>query len=135
MDYLEAGVGQQQGIGIGQADVLGGQDAQAACDEKRVLTAVQHACKPIDGRIRVGTAHGLDECGDDVVVHLTALVVDGDVLLQAFRNRLIVNDNGLVRQMGVHYYLQYVQQFPGISAAVPEKGFGLIDLDVALPQE
>ena len=37
--------------------------------------------------------------------------------------------------MGVHHYLQYVQQFPGISAAVPEKRFGLIDLDVALPQE
>ena len=50
---LEAGVGQQQSVGIGQADVLGRQDAQAPGDEKRVLATGEHAGQPIDRRIRV----------------------------------------------------------------------------------
>ena len=39
VDDVKCRVGQQQGVGVGQADVLGREDAQAAGDELRVLAA------------------------------------------------------------------------------------------------
>ena len=41
---VETGVGQQQGVGIGQADVFRGQDHQPAGDEARLFA--RPACGP-----------------------------------------------------------------------------------------
>ena len=46
------GVGHHQGQGIGQADVLAGQDDQAPGDEPGVLAALEHAGQPVQRRRR-----------------------------------------------------------------------------------
>ena len=95
VDDVKRGVGQQQGIGVGQADVLGCKDAQPPGDELGVLAASDEPCQPIDGRIGVAAAYALDEGRDDIVVHLAALVKRERVLLQAVGDDIVVDDHGL----------------------------------------
>ena len=48
--HVEGGVGQQQGVGIGQSDVLSSRDDQTAGDELRVFPTLDHPCHPIRSR-------------------------------------------------------------------------------------
>ena len=105
---VEAGVGKQQRVGVGQSDVFGGGDDEAAGYEGRVLTAFYHACQPVDGAIRVAAANGFDEGGDDVVVHLAVLIVGKRVLLQAFGHH-VVGDEDRVCGFGVYHQLEDVE--------------------------
>ena len=135
VDDAEGRVRQQQGVGIRQADILGGEDAEPPGDEEGILAAVQHARHPVNRRIGIGPAHALDKGGNDVVMHLAALVIDGHILLQALRDRAVVNDDGIaLAQLGIDHDLQDIQQFAGISAAVAEERLRLPDLDLALLQ-
>ena len=134
-DHLEAGVRQQERVRIRQAHVLGGRQAQPAGDEEGILAAFDHPGQVVDGRVRVRPADALDEGRDDVVVHLPVLVVDGHVLLDALRDRLVVDDDGGAVREGVHHDLQDVQQLAGVAAAVAHQGLGLHDLDVLVLQE
>ncbi len=74
--------GQQQGQGIGLADVLHRHAHQPPGDEQWVLPAVEHAGQPVEGGVRIGAAHRLMQGGDQVVVLLAVLVVGGAALLQ-----------------------------------------------------
>ena len=65
-----------QGLGIGEADVLDGEAHQAAGDVARVLAARQHARQPIERRVGVGAPERLVQGGNQVVVALLALVVE-----------------------------------------------------------
>ena len=60
---------------VGVAHVLGGADHDAPRDELRVLAGIDHAREPVERGVGVAPAHGLDERGDDVVVHVAVLVV------------------------------------------------------------
>ena len=53
---------------VGLADVLAGQDDQAADDEAGVLPGLEHAGEPVEAGVGVGAADALDEGGDHVVV-------------------------------------------------------------------
>ena len=90
---IEGGVGEQKGIGICQADVLGSADDKSAGDELRVFPTLDHTCKPVEGGIGIGTPNALDEGGDDVVVHLALLVVGQGILLEALDNEGVGDDN------------------------------------------
>ena len=70
-----ASYGDRERLRVGQADVFGGQDDDAAGDKHRVLAGLKHACEPVNGGVGVGAADGLDEGGDGVEVGVAALVV------------------------------------------------------------
>ena len=82
MDGLLGGHGYRQGHRVRHADVLRGQDDDAARDEHRVLAGLQHPGEPVDARIGVRASHGLDEGGDGVVVLVARLVVQKGALLE-----------------------------------------------------
>ena len=70
-------------------------DEHTASDILGVLSPIDHTGKPIQRRIGIGTAHGLDEGGYDVVVHILVLVIrQCAVRRSAFHLRL--RDNGRV---------------------------------------
>ena len=58
---------------IGQADVLGREDHEAAGDVARVLTGFEHPREPVEPGVGIGAADALDERGDDVVVLVVAV--------------------------------------------------------------
>ena len=68
LDGLGGGDGHQQRLRVGLADVLAGQDDQAAGDEPGVLAGLEHAGQPVEAGVGVGAPDALDERGDDVVV-------------------------------------------------------------------
>ena len=62
--------------GIGQADVLAGQNGHAPEQEGGILAGIDHLGAPVEGCVRVGAAQGLDERGDGVVVDIALFVVE-----------------------------------------------------------
>ena len=116
--HLKAGVGQQQGVGIGQTHVFRGTQAQAAGNEEGILTSVNHPGQVIDGRVGIGPADALDKGRNDIVVHLAILVIDGHVFLDGGRYRLVINDDGLLAGLGVNHQLQHIEELAGVTAAV-----------------
>ena len=64
-----------EGVRIGEADVLGGEDHHAAGDEARILAGLEHRGEVVDRRIGIGAAHRLDEGGGEVVVLVAGPVV------------------------------------------------------------
>ena len=56
VEGIESGIGQQQGIRIGESDIFGGKYHEPAGYERRVLPAGHHARQPVDGGIGIGAA-------------------------------------------------------------------------------
>ena len=85
----------------------------------------------IDGAVRVAAADAFDEGGDDVVVLFAVLVVEGDVLLQAVDDRLVVDHDlrRIVREGGDHDF-QHVEQPARIAAAETEDRFLFLEGDI-----
>lgn len=61
MDDLGRGGGLHHRLRIGQANVLGREDAQAPGDEQRVGAALDQASQPVERRIGVRVPQALDE--------------------------------------------------------------------------
>src|SRR3546814_13845738 len=59
---------------IGQTDVLDRHARDAPCEIRRIDAAVEHACKPVQRRIRIAAAHGFMQ-RRDLVVEILALLV------------------------------------------------------------
>ena len=72
---LECCLGHQQRLRIGVANVFRRVDEHAPRNVFRVFPAVDHAGKPVQRRIGIGTAHGFDKRGYDVVMHILVLIV------------------------------------------------------------
>ena len=90
---IEGRVGQEQGVGVGQANVFRGRNHEAARNELRVLAALDHACQPVESRVGVAAADALDEGRNDVVVHFALFVVGEGILLELERNGFVVDDH------------------------------------------
>ena len=75
VDGLLGGDGEGEGAGVGEADVFGGADDEAAGGEHGVFAGFEQAGEPIDGGVGVGAADGFDHGGDDVVVGVAGFVV------------------------------------------------------------
>ena len=133
--HLKTGIGQQQGIGIGQSHVFGCAQAKATGNEKRVFATVNHPGQVVDGRIGIASPDALDKGRYDVIVHLTVLVIDGHVFLDGRGDRLVVNHNRGLTGLGIHHQLQYVEQFAGIASAVTHEGVGLLQFYLPLLQQ
>ena len=72
---LQCGRSDHQGLRIGVAHILRGADDDSPGNEARVLAGFQHACQPVDGRVRVAAAHALNEGAGQVVVRVAGRVV------------------------------------------------------------
>src|SRR5258706_4493218 len=75
-DDVEGGGGDDDGVGVGVADVFAGEDGDAAGDEARVLAGFEHARDPIDGGVRVAAAPGFDERAGGALVLVAYAVAD-----------------------------------------------------------
>ena len=69
-------IGHYERYRVGHADILTGQDDQAAGDEPGVLAGIQHPGQPVEAGVNVGAADALDEGADDVEM-LVAAVAQG----------------------------------------------------------
>ena len=85
-DCFEAGIGKEKGVGVGETDVFRCAEAKSAGYEQGVFSSVQHPGKIIDGGIGIRSANAFYKGGNDIIVHLAILIVNGDVLLQAISN-------------------------------------------------
>ena len=74
---LRGGRGLHDRLRVGQADVLGSEDAQPSRDEDRVCTAFDHPRQPVQGGAGIRVSHRLDQGGDQVVV-VFALSIIGE---------------------------------------------------------
>ncbi len=103
---------------VGQADILPGQDDQAAQDEARVFPGVQHFRQPVQGGVRVGAAHRFDEGADRVVMGIPILVVQHRPALDRFLGHLHGDMDHAVRIRGGGFHRQFegVQGIAGIPA-------------------
>ena len=127
---IETGVGQQQGVGVGQAYIFRGRDNQPPGDEGGIFSSLDHACQPVDGRVGVAASYRFDESRYDVVVHLAVLVVGGRVLLQPFGYDGVVDDYCFVLAHGLRDEVDDVEQFAGIASRVSEEGVGLAHIEI-----
>ena len=118
LDGVGGGRRHHQAHRVGLADVLAGQDDQAAGDEAGVLTGLEHAGQVVQGGLGVGPPDALDEGRDHVVVLVAAVAVQ----LGAERGLGVVEgDGGLggVRVAGPgerHRHLQAGQRVPPVAA-------------------
>ncbi len=92
-----------QRLGVGVADVLGGEDHHAPDDEARVLAGLEHHREVVQRGVRVRPAGGLDPGRDRVVVAVALLVVRQRAALERVlgaleRDRLAVG-RGLAREL------------------------------------
>ena len=130
---IKRGVGQQQGVGIGQTDVLGRADHETARDELGVFAAGNHACQPIDGGIGITAADAFDEGRNNVVVHLPFLVIGHGILLQTLSDAGIVDDDAPLGR-GIREQIDDIQQFTCIAARKTQQGIGFAHLKFAFAQ-
>lgn len=89
-----------------------------------VFATFYHACHPIERCVRVAASYAFDECGDDVVVHLSLLVVCQRVLLYALSHKGI-RDFYRVGRGRFYYELQDVEEFSGVTAGIAQQCSGL----------
>ena len=114
---------------VRQPDVLARQNHQAAQDEPRVFPGVKHLRQPVEGGIRVGAAHGLDEGADRVVVGVAVLVVEHRPPLDGFLRHLQgdLDHAVFVGRGGFDGQFQGVERVAGISSGDADQvlhGFG-----------
>ena len=100
---FERGRRHQQCLRIGIAHVLRRVDEHSARDVFGVLSPIDHAGKPIQRRVGIRAAHGLDERGYDVVMHILVLVVRQCAMRRsAFHLRLRDDGRVLARAWLLH---------------------------------
>src|SRR5205823_2047885 len=118
LNGLRSGDGNQQRPRVGVAYVLRGEHDHPPRDEPRVLPALQHRREVVDGRVRVGAAHRLDEGRDEVVVRIAGLVVDERPLASGVLDVLL--EHGLVLGAGgLNCELEDVQRVACVAARPP----------------
>ena len=128
-------VGDEQRVGIGQTNVLGGRNDETAGNELWVLAAFYQTGQPIEGRLRVAAADAFDEGRDDVVVHLAAFVVGHGRHLQLVGDACVVYYYWCISRGCRHYEVEDAEEFAGIATAVAQQGLVLAHLNLAVAQD
>ena len=85
-----------QGLGVGEADILRGQYQQAPDDEFGVLAGVEHAGQPIEGGVDIGTPHAFDEGGNGIVMGISVTIIQHGPGLDGFLGYLQIEINAAV---------------------------------------
>ena len=83
------------GFGIGEPHILYRHADQAARQVERVFSRHQHACEIIEGSIGIGAPHRLVQRGNQIVVAVLGLVVEGNPFLDDIRQ------SGRIEQLAV----------------------------------
>ena len=102
---------------VREAHVLGGADEDAARDEARVFAGVNHLRQPVERRVGVAAAHGLNERADGVVVRVAVAVIDDGLLLDALLRHFHRDADGAVglRRGGERGDFQRVQRLARVA--------------------
>ena len=113
LERVAGGHRDRQRLRIGEPHVLRREDDHPPHDEPGILAGVDHPPEPEQRRVRVGSAHALDERGDDVEVAV-ATVVGDDPLLDRIRDPRPVDQRlaGVGQQDG---RLESGERRPGIA--------------------
>ena len=125
---IEAGGGQQQGVGVGIADILRCQDDHPAGDEQRVFAPFDHARQPVNGAVGVAAAHRFDEGRYHIIVHLPRFVIDRQLFLDDVERFIVRNNNRIMVDFRIDDQLDGIQELPGIAAGNAQKRFFFLDL-------
>ena len=114
---LLGGDGEDEGLGIGEADVFAGEDDEASGDEAEVFARVEHFGEPVEGGVGVGAADTFDEGGDGIVVLVAVLVIDHGFFLDTFFGDGVgdVDDSEGIRWGGDDGDLQGIEALAGIA--------------------
>jgi len=122
---LLRGARDDERLRIGETDVLTGQDHDAARDEHRILTRVDHAHEPVERGIGIGPAHALDERRDRVVVLVAGPVIEERPPLQRIFD--LVQADGLLSVRSGHCRvggeLERVERDTGVAVAHRDEAF------------
>ena len=73
LDRARRGIGDDEPVRVGHADVLRREDHEPPRDEARVLARGEHAREPVEAGVDVGAADALDERREHVVVLVVAV--------------------------------------------------------------
>ena len=112
------GLHDDDGLGIGQADVFPRRDQHAPEDEAGVLAGLHHPRQPEQGGIGIGPPQRFDEGAGGVVVGIAVLVVQHGALLDRFLGKGQVDlDHSIgLRLRALHRQFQGIEQAAGIAA-------------------
>ena len=117
--------------GVCIAHVLRGADHDAAGDELDVLARGEHAGQVVNGGVRVGAAHGLDEGAHGVVVVIAVLVVTHGALLDALGGDVDGDVNAAVRVTvgGENRELDGIERRAGVAVCSIREEFTCVVVD------
>ena len=85
MDGLESGSGKAKSMRIRIPDILRCQDDESPSDEFRFFSPFQHDGQPVNSCVGIGSANGLDECADGIVMIIALFIIDQRFGLDGFR--------------------------------------------------
>ncbi len=69
-----SGLGEDESLGAGIADVLGGADDQSSGDETGIFSGLEHAREPVYGGVGVASAYAFDESAGAIIVVVTGII-------------------------------------------------------------
>ena len=98
VESLRTGHDDSHGVGVGQADILTGQDDHAPENEAGVFAGVDHAGHPVERGIRVEAAEALYKGADRVVVDVAFLIIEHGTPLDAFFGHFACDVDGAIRR-------------------------------------
>ena len=78
---IKSGICKQESIRVCKSYILGSTYDKSPCNELWVFPTLYHSRHPIECGIRVAATYALYESRDDVIVHITVLVIGKWVLL------------------------------------------------------
>ena len=80
--HLLGGKALQQRVGIGHADILDRRASETTKQVKRLLAGDEHPREIIKGSLGVGAADRFVKRGDEIVMALAVLVINGDPAME-----------------------------------------------------
>ena len=120
VDGHQAGLILKGFVGVGESG-RGSRNHQSAGNESRIFASFHHTGQPVDRSVGITATNRLDESGDNVIMHLSILVVCQRILLQPFGHHFIGDDNSLFR-FRLHNEFQYIKQLAGVSTGETQHG-------------
>jgi len=82
IESIACSEGEGEGAGFGEADIFTGHADDASREIEAIFTAFDHADEPVESGVGIGVAHGLVECGDEVVVLFARFIIAEELALE-----------------------------------------------------
>ena len=80
-----------QGLGICISNIFRSKDHHTSCNKFHIFTCIQHLRQIINCSIRIGAAHTLDKCRNNVIMVISILIIAHHTLLDTLRSHIQSN--------------------------------------------